>query len=87
MSASAGPSGAEPVAAAPPIRPAVAYVIRTFPKLSETFVLREVLALHEAGVPLEIWSLVPPSADEAAHMPTAGPLAGLIRTPQPAKAG
>ncbi|MBJ7470888.1 MAG: glycosyltransferase family 4 protein, partial [Solirubrobacteraceae bacterium] len=67
--------------------PVVSYVIRTFPKLSESFVLREVLALHEAGVPIEVWSLVPPSDAEAALVPGAAPLAGLIRTPPRGRSG
>lgn len=66
--------------------PVVSYVIRTFPKLSESFVLREVLALHEAGVPIEVWNLVP-SAEEAALVPAAAPLQGVIRTPPAGKAG
>ena len=72
--------GAEPGA------PVVSYVIRTFPKLSESFVLREVLALHEAGVPLEVWSLVP-SESETALVPGAAPVLGLIRTPPAGKGG
>lgn len=66
--------------------PVVSYVIRTFPKLSESFVLREVLALHEAGVPVEVWSLVP-SEREAALVPAAAPVLGLIRTPPAGKGG
>ncbi len=68
-------------------RPVVSYVIRTFPKLSESFVLREVLALHAAGVPLEVWNLVPPSAEEAALSPDAAALASVIRTPPPGRGG
>ncbi len=68
-------------------RPAVSYVIRTFPKLSESFVLREVVALHEAGIPLEVWSLVPPNAADAALVPGAEQIAGLIRTPPGGKSG
>lgn len=69
-----------------PDPPVVSYVIRTFPKLSESFVLREVVALHEAGVPIEVWSLVPSEA-EAALVPGAEQVAHLIRTPPGGKGG
>ena len=39
----------------------VAYVLRKFPKLSETFVLNEILGLEAAGVKVQIFSLMPPS--------------------------
>lgn len=35
----------------------VAYVLKKFPRLSETFILTELLALEERGVPLVIYSL------------------------------
>lgn len=63
-----------------PEPPVVSYVIRTFPKLSESFVLREVVALHEAGVQVEVWSLVP-SESETALVTGAESVAHLIRTP------
>lgn len=37
--------------------PKVGYLVKTFPKISETFILREVLALEAAGVTLEIFAL------------------------------
>ncbi len=37
--------------------PRIAYVLRSFPKLSETFVLNELRALERAGASLEIFSL------------------------------
>lgn len=67
--------------------PVVSYVIRSFPKLSETFVVRELLALHEAGVPLEIWSLVRSGEAPAADVPAAAPLAALVRRPPQGAAG
>ena len=38
----------------------VAYVLRKFPVLSETFVLNEILALEERGIPVHIFALAPP---------------------------
>lgn len=40
--------------------PVVAYVLRKFPKLSETFVLNEILGLEAHGVKVQIFSLMPP---------------------------
>jgi len=37
--------------------PLVAYVVSRFPKLSETFVLFEILAVEQAGVPIEVYPL------------------------------
>jgi glycosyltransferase involved in cell wall biosynthesis len=37
--------------------PLVAYVVSRFPKLSETFVLFEILAVEQAGVPVEVYPL------------------------------
>ncbi len=42
----------------------VHYVVRTFPRLSETFVQREVAELARRGVPLTVWNLIPAEADE-----------------------
>jgi colanic acid/amylovoran biosynthesis glycosyltransferase len=39
----------------------VGYVVKKFPRLSETFILDEVLALQEAGVKVGIHSLLPPT--------------------------
>ncbi len=44
--------------AAAPAR--VLYVLKRFPRLSETFVLREILALEAAGVRVSVDSLLPP---------------------------
>lgn len=43
----------------------VAYVMSRFPKLTETFVLHEILALEEAGVDVEIFPLIRERQDEA----------------------
>jgi len=37
--------------------PRVAYVLRAFPRLSETFILRELLALRERGVAVRVFAL------------------------------
>jgi len=41
-------------------------LVKTWPKLSETFILEEVLGLERAGVPLQIYALQPPT-DAIAH--------------------
>lgn len=76
----AGPGGVQE-------RPVVSYVIRSFPKLSETFVVRELLALQEAGVPVEIWSLVRGGEAGEGEVPAAAPLAPLVRRPPQGAAG
>lgn len=51
----------------------VGYLVKTFPKISETFILREVLALEKAGVELEIFALHRPE-EKKIHA-----LAGRVR--------
>ncbi|WP_457103744.1 glycosyltransferase [Methylobacterium sp. P5_C11] len=51
----------------------VAVVLKGYPRLSETFIAQELLALERCGVPLEIWSLRRPT-DRARH-----PIHGQIR--------
>ncbi len=41
--------------------PKIAYVIKRFPHLSETFILHEVLELERQGLPLRIFSLLEPT--------------------------
>ncbi|TFG92700.1 MAG: colanic acid biosynthesis glycosyltransferase WcaL [Myxococcales bacterium] len=43
--------------ATPSRTPLVAYVVSRFPKLSETFVLFEILAVEQEGVPVEVYPL------------------------------
>ncbi len=46
----------------------VAYLVKTFPRLSETFILNEILGVEELGLELEIFSLrKPPPANEPVH--------------------
>jgi glycosyltransferase involved in cell wall biosynthesis len=47
-------------------RPPIAILVKRFPKLSETFILSEVLALEALGWPVTIFTLLPPS-DEIEH--------------------
>src|ERR671920_454891 len=55
--------GAPAGAVAPP---RVAVVVKGYPRLSETFIAQEILALEERGLPLAIWSLRHPS-EKAVH--------------------
>ena len=41
--------------------PRVGYVLKMYPRFSETFILNEILALEELGTELEIFSLRPPA--------------------------
>src|SRR5260370_12681897 len=43
----------------------VAYLVKTFPRLSETFILNEILGVEELGLELEIFSLrsLPPASE------------------------
>ncbi len=43
------------------------YVAKMFPRISETFILQEVLALQGEGVPLRIYSLLAPTRDGRTH--------------------
>ncbi len=47
-------------------RPAVAIVVKGYPRLSETFIAQEMLALQRRGLPFEIWALRLPT-DKAVH--------------------
>ncbi|HEV2820368.1 MAG TPA: glycosyltransferase family 4 protein [Solirubrobacteraceae bacterium] len=44
----------------PPDRPRVGYVLKVYPRFSETFVVNEILAHERAGADLRIFSLRPP---------------------------
>ena len=47
-------------------RPALAVLVKGWPRLSETFIAQELVALEEAGQPFEIWSLRHPT-DKKTH--------------------
>jgi glycosyltransferase involved in cell wall biosynthesis len=53
----------------------VAVVLKGYPRLSETFIAQELLALERRGVPLALWSLRRPT-DDRAH-----PIHAAIRAP------
>lgn len=53
----------------------IGYVLKMFPRLSETFILNEILELERQGVPLHIFSLKRP-ADSVSHSQ-----ARLVRSP------
>lgn len=56
-------------------RHAIAYVVRSFPRLSQTFILNEVLALERLGVRLEIFPIIDPSE------PMTQPRVAQVRAP------
>ena len=43
------------------VEPRIAYIVKRFPRFSETFIVNEILAHEAAGVPVEIFSLYPPN--------------------------
>jgi len=43
-----------------PDHPKVAYLLRSFPRLSQTFILHEILALEQLGVPLQLFAMTNP---------------------------
>ncbi|MCL4543886.1 MAG: glycosyltransferase family 4 protein [Chloroflexi bacterium] len=47
--------------------PRIAYLIKCFPRVSETFILHEVLELEHQGLPLRIFSLLEPSGGKVAQ--------------------
>lgn len=55
--------------------PRIALVLKGYPRLSETFIAQEILALEKRGLPLDIWSLRKPT-DRFRH-----PMHEAIRAP------
>jgi len=45
----------------------VGYLLKTFPKLSETFILNEIVQLEKLGVPLHLFSLRTPMFADKFH--------------------
>lgn len=45
----------------------IGYLAKMFPRISETFILNEVLALRRHGVPLRIYSVLAPTRDARVH--------------------
>lgn len=57
-------------------RPRIGYVLKRFPRFSETFILNELLALEEQGFAPHVWSLLSPP-DEPRHARLADLRAGV----------
>ncbi|MGH7676191.1 MAG: colanic acid biosynthesis glycosyltransferase WcaL, partial [Gemmatimonadales bacterium] len=51
----------EPGVPCPDVRPRVGYVVKRYPRYSETFIVAEIAALEAAGLDIEIFSLLPPN--------------------------
>src|SRR5215217_8849640 len=47
-------------------RPRIGVVVKGYPRLSETFIAQEILALEQRGIDIEIWSLRHPT-EKAVH--------------------
>jgi glycosyltransferase involved in cell wall biosynthesis len=60
----------------------LAYVAKMFPRISETFILEEILALQRNGVPIRIYSLLPPVRDARVH-PEAAALLPAVQILEP----
>ena len=65
----------------PVTRPKVAYVLKVYPRFSETFILNEILAHQEAGEPVAIYSLRR-SDDQRFHEAIARVRSPVIHVPQ-----
>src|SRR5258708_17055461 len=50
------------------IPPKIGYVLRRFPRLSETFIFNEVMELRRQGTAVQIYSLTDPGESESATM-------------------
>jgi glycosyltransferase involved in cell wall biosynthesis len=64
----------------------IGYVIKSYPRLSQTFIVNELLAHERAGLPLEIFSLRPPK-DEPRHASVERVKAPVNYIPGPAATG
>ena len=58
----------------------VGFLLKIYPKISETFILEEILALERIGVPLHLFALSQPT-DEIAHNEVAGVRAPVTYVP------
>ncbi len=61
--------------------PKIAYLVKTFPRLSETFILNEVLGLEKLGMELAIFSLKRPAEGEPRHPAVANVKARVTYVP------
>src|SRR5687767_8390777 len=64
--------------------PRIGYVLKMYPRFSETFVVTEILALQDQGADLDIFSLRPP-ADGRFHESLSRVKAPVSYLPQPGK--
>ncbi len=62
-------------------RSPLGFLVKMFPKLSETFILEEILGLERRGMPLRLYALRPPT-DAIAHPDVARVRAALTVVPQ-----
>ncbi|CAD5373917.1 Glycosyltransferase [Rubrivivax sp. A210] len=58
-------------------------LVKIYPKLSETFILEEILGLERLGLPLRLYALAP-ATDAITHPAVADVLAPLVTVPAPA---
>src|SRR5258708_17856906 len=72
--------GSDPPAEPAPA-PALAIVVKGWPRLSETFIAREVLALEQRGIALQLWSLRHPT-DRKRHKMVARLAAAVTYLPE-----
>lgn len=63
------------------------YLAKMFPRISETFILKEVLALRRQGIPVQIYSLLPPTRDPRMHAEAEKLLPEVDVLPEPAWRG
>lgn len=61
------------------------YLAKMFPRISETFILKEVLALREHGIGVQIYSLMPPTRDRRMHPEAARLLDEVEVLPEPGR--
>ena len=64
------------------LQPEIGYILRSFPRLSQTFVLNEVLALEQLGLKLRIFAIVDPR--ESLVQPEVGQLRAEVHYLAPA---
>ena len=61
----------------------IAYLAKMLPRISETFILKEALALKRHGLPVRIYSLLPPTRDAQMHAEAIALLPEVTVLPQP----
>jgi glycosyltransferase involved in cell wall biosynthesis len=66
--------------------PPIAYLLKRFPRLSETFILHEMLALEARGVPLRVYALLDPQ-EKVVHPDVKRLAAPVVYLPNLTRAG